>query len=81
MSYKAGQITSVITIDGKKYLVRIKKKNNSICTCRNCDFSRCDSYGRKCTLSTSDEVRCLTKIPGSCHLKILYECQKPKEEE
>lgn len=81
MRYKAGQIMSVITKDGKKYLVRIKKADNITDPCHKCSFCLVHHNTRQCTLSNDDQIRCSLYLPSDCNLKILYECQQTKKEE
>lgn len=84
--YKAGQITSVKTKDGKKYLVRIKKVDGIKAICDECDFftricKRKEFILNRCALSDDDKMRCSYKIPHNCNLKILYKCQQTKKKE
>ena len=73
--YKPGQITSVTTKNGEKYLIRIIKVKDEIVPCQKCDFLIKD----ECFLSDEDQTRRLIKMPWDCSLKILRKCQQKEQ--
>lgn len=84
MKYKPGQLISIYTKDGRKYLARVKKARFDYPSliCHSCYFYQAriivpqtEIITERCALSANDIAKCIARIPPFCYLQLIRECK------